>query len=48
MKKLFLLVGLLSLPTFASVSANVTLATDYVWRGLGQTAGEPAIQGGFD
>ena len=25
MKKLFLLVGLLSLPTFASVSANVSL-----------------------
>ena len=48
MKKLFLLVGILSLPTFASVSANVTLASDYVWRGLGQTAGKPAIQGGFD
>ena len=48
MKKLFLLVGLLSLPTFASVSANVTLTSDYVWRGLGQTAGNPAIQGGFD
>jgi uncharacterized protein (TIGR02001 family) len=48
MKKLLLLVGLLSLPTFASVSANVTLTSDYVWRGLGQTAGKPAIQGGFD
>ena len=48
MKKLFLLVGILSLPTFASVSANVTLTSDYVWRGLGQTAGNPAIQVGFD
>jgi uncharacterized protein (TIGR02001 family) len=48
MKKLFLLVGILSLPTFASVSANVTVASDYVWRGLGQTDGKPAIQGGFD
>ena len=31
-----------------SVSANVTLATDYVFRGVSQTNGDPAIQGGFD
>ena len=47
MKKLFLLVGLLSLPTFASVSANVSFASDYIWRGMTQTDG-PAMSGGFD
>ncbi|SMM98451.1 conserved hypothetical protein [uncultured Candidatus Thioglobus sp.] len=30
------------------ISANVTIANDYVWRGLTQTDGELAIQGGFD
>ena len=30
------------------VSMNVTLTTDYVWRGISQTQGEPAIQGGLD
>lgn len=30
------------------ISANVTIASEYVWRGLTQTDGEPAIQGGFD
>lgn len=29
-------------------SATVTLTTDYVYRGLSQTASDPAIQGGFD
>ena len=50
MKKLFLFMGLtimLSIPTFAAVSANVTFASDYVWRGMTQSDG-PAIQGGFD
>jgi uncharacterized protein (TIGR02001 family) len=47
MKKLLLLVGILSLPTFASVSANVAFASDYIWRGMTQTDG-PAISGGFD
>lgn len=31
-----------------AVSANVTLATDYVWRGVTQTNENPAIQGGLD
>jgi len=31
-----------------SVSANVSLATDYVWRGISQTSENPAISGGFD
>ena len=27
-----------------TVSGNATLATDYVWRGLSQTWGKPALQ----
>lgn len=30
------------------ISANVTLATDYRFRGISQTNRDPAIQGGFD
>jgi uncharacterized protein (TIGR02001 family) len=30
------------------ISANVTLTTDYVFRGVTQTDGDPAVQGGFD
>lgn len=30
------------------LSANVTLASDYVWRGISQTQGKGAIQGGAD
>jgi len=29
-------------------SANVTLATDYLWRGFSLSDNEPVIQGGFD
>ncbi len=31
-----------------AISANVALASDYIWRGMTQTTGEPAISGGFD
>jgi uncharacterized protein (TIGR02001 family) len=31
-----------------TVTANVTLASDYIFRGISQTAHKPAIQGGFD
>ncbi len=31
-----------------SLSANVALTTDYVWRGISQNDEDPAIQGGFD
>lgn len=31
-----------------ALSANVALTTDYVFRGVTQTASQPAIQGGFD
>lgn len=30
------------------VAANVALTTNYVWRGVSQSAENPAIQGGFD
>jgi uncharacterized protein (TIGR02001 family) len=29
-------------------TANVALVTDYLYRGISQTGGKPAIQGGFD
>ena len=32
----------------AEISANVTLTTDYSFRGWSQTLRDPAIQGGFD
>ena len=48
MKKLFLIVGLLvSLPSFASVSANVGITSDYIWRGMTQSDGI-SVSGGFD
>jgi uncharacterized protein (TIGR02001 family) len=34
-------------PTY-TFTGNVTLATDYVFRGITQSNGKPAIQGGFD
>lgn len=30
------------------ISANITIANDYVWRGLTQTGNDEAIQGGID
>jgi uncharacterized protein (TIGR02001 family) len=48
MKKLFLMVGLLvSLPSFASISANVGITSDYIWRGMTQSDGI-SVSGGFD
>lgn len=32
----------------ASVSGNVALTTNYIWRGATQNAEDPSIQGGFD
>lgn len=32
----------------SAVSANVTMASEYIYRGIAQTKGNPAIQGGFD
>jgi uncharacterized protein (TIGR02001 family) len=35
-------------PRLCALSANVALASEYVFRGFSQTAEGPAIQGGFD
>jgi uncharacterized protein (TIGR02001 family) len=57
MKKLayaLVLTGLVAMPALAAdepaspVSANLTLTSDYVFRGVSQTQNGPAIQGGFD
>ena len=37
-----------SLASAAEISGNVTLTTDYVFRGISQSDESPAIQGGFD
>jgi len=38
-----LLTGFIALPSFAGVSANVAFASDYIWRGMTQTGGDPAL-----
>ncbi|MDP1533496.1 MAG: TorF family putative porin [Rubrivivax sp.] len=59
MKKLvqaLVLTGLVGVPTVAMAadapaspfSANITLTSDYLFRGVSQTTNKPAIQGGFD
>lgn len=35
-------------PAFAQITANVGVVSDYVFRGISQTRGEPALQGGVD
>lgn len=52
---LMLLAGLVGAPLVAAaedsphtLSGNVTLTSDYVFRGITQTGGDPAIQGGLD
>jgi uncharacterized protein (TIGR02001 family) len=49
------LTGLVTVPALTaaadsphSLSANVSLYSNYVFRGISQTSGDPAIQGGFD
>lgn len=37
-----------SIANAGDIEANVTLATDYVFRGFSQTNEDPAISGGFD
>ena len=37
-----------SLASAVSVSGNVALTSDYIWRGWTQSAGGPAVSGGFD
>jgi uncharacterized protein (TIGR02001 family) len=40
--------SMMSSTAFAEVTANVALTSDYVFRGVSQSAEQPAIQGGFD
>ena len=47
MKRLLLIIGMLAIPSFASISSNLSFTTDYIWRGMTQTDGS-AMQGGFD
>lgn len=35
-------------PRACTLSANIGLATEYIFRGISQTGGGPAVQGGFD
>ena len=37
-----------SLASAVSVSGNIALTSDYIWRGWTQSAGGPAVSGGFD
>ncbi|MEX0619721.1 MAG: TorF family putative porin [Pseudohongiellaceae bacterium] len=37
-----------TVPAYADVSGNVSLASDYIFRGVSQTGGDMALQGGFD
>lgn len=43
-----LLLGGVGVAQGAEISGNVTLASDYSFRGVSQTSRDPAIQGGFD
>lgn len=39
---------LTALPTYAEVTANAGVTSNYIWRGLTQTTNEAAVQGGID
>ena len=49
-KSFFILVGLTSVLSVnsAEFESNVALSSEYMWRGMPQTDGNPAISGGFD
>ena len=49
-KFIFGLIFSLSSFTFAdvSLSGNIAITSDYVWRGMTQNAGDPSVSGGFD
>ena len=34
--------------TDVSLSGNIALTSDYIWRGMTQNAGDPSVSGGFD
>ncbi len=37
-----------ALPTYAEVTANAAVSSNYIWRGLTQTANDAAVSGGID
>ena len=39
---------LLATPSYAELSANVSVTNNYIWRGLTQTINEAVVQGGVD
>ena len=49
-KFIFGLIFSLSSLSFAdvSLSGNIAITSDYVWRGMTQNAGDPSVSGGFD
>ena len=50
-KKLFFSIFIsLSGISFAevSLSGNIAVTTDYIWRGMTQNAEDPSVSGGFD
>ena len=49
-KFIFGLIFSLSSFSFAdvSLSGNIALTSDYIWRGMTQNAGDPSVSGGFD
>jgi uncharacterized protein (TIGR02001 family) len=42
------LLSVVSAPVFAGIEGNITLASNYIWRGIDRNNTNPAIQGGFD
>ena len=40
--------GLVSVSVQAEISADLAATTDYLWRGVSQTLGRPAVQGGIN
>ena len=42
------LLSAISAPVLAEVQGNITLASNYIWRGIDQNNANPAIQGGLD
>lgn len=42
------LLSVISSPVFAEVEGNITMASQYIWRGIDRNNTNPAVQGGFD
>jgi uncharacterized protein (TIGR02001 family) len=42
----FIINFMLPVTVSAGISGNITLTSDYIWRGVSQTTGDPALQGG--